>query len=522
MKVRLMHRDRDLDLQQALPSNEAALTQDLELNTLLHAMAGDDRLVFDMARHALLSGTSAEVDTISYRQAILKDCLSHPATVRELYDLANEAIESRKKHYWGIFGRFPGGILSGSIGVLQVFTGALRRLRRIAEANARRFESEGFTALFAMLETELTDDYLASVEYHLGELKFRHGTLLSAELGAGGGGGTHYVLRKPHATGWSWLKRVLARVPSAYSFRLHERDTAGARILSEIRDRGINLAANALAQSADHVLGFFDLLRTELAFYIGCLNLHGQLAARGGPLCFPGTALAGERTHRFSGLYDASLALHMERPLVGNAVNADRKSLTIITGPNQGGKSSFLRGVGLAQLMMQSGMFVAAQSFRAEVCVGLFTHFKREEDSTMERGKLDEELARMSDIADRIAPNSLLLLNESFGATNEREGSEIARQIVRALLEKHVKVFFVTHLYDFAHGFFERRTDGAMFLRAERMADGTRTFRMVAGEPLETSYGADVYRAVFGVAPEESSGEGRDEPESRSLAALRL
>jgi DNA mismatch repair ATPase MutS len=90
-----------------------------------------------------------------------------------------------------------------------------------------------------------------------------------------------------------------------------------------------------------------------------------------------------------------------------------------------------------------------------------------------------------------------LLFNESFAATNEREGSEIAKQIVSALLEKRVKVFYVTHLYEFARGFFNRSTDGALFLRAERRPDGTRTFRLVEGEPLETSYGEDLYKEVF-------------------------
>ncbi|TEB17522.1 hypothetical protein Psfp_00394 [Pelotomaculum sp. FP] len=56
---------------------------------------------------------------------------------------------------------------------------------------------------------------------------------------------------------------------------------------------------------------------------------------------------------------------------------------------------------------------------------------------------------------------------ESFAATNEREGSEIARQIICALLEKRIKVFFVTHLYDFARSFYDKQTDNAIFLRAE-------------------------------------------------------
>ncbi len=148
--------------------------------------------------------------------------------------------------------------------------------------------------------------------------------------------------------------------------------------------------------------------------------------------------------------------------------------------------------------MMQCGMFVAAESFSATICQGLFTHYKRKEDTTMKSGKLDEELSRMSAIADNIAPNALLLLNESFAATNEREGSEIARQIVCALLEKRIKVFFVTHLYEFARGFSDKHMENALFLRAERQADGRRTFKLVEGEPLQTSYGQDVYHRIFG------------------------
>lgn len=115
----------------------------------------------------------------------------------------------------------------------------------------------------------------------------------------------------------------------------------------------------------------------------------------------------------------------------------------------------------------------------------------------MTSGKFDEELARMNDITDALTPDSLLLFNESFAATNEREGSEIARQIVRALLETRVKIFFVTHLYEFAHALWEDKLERAVFLRAERQADGQRTFKLLPGEPLETSYGADLYRQVF-------------------------
>jgi DNA mismatch repair ATPase MutS len=272
------------------------------------------------------------------------------------------------------------------------------------------------------------------------------------------------------------------------------------RTLSDLNSRGLNGTANALAQSVDHIRSFFQLLRAELGFYLGCLNLRDRLTASGEPVCFP--VPAGPRQVRLSarGLYDPCLALHLDAGVVGNDVDADGKRLIMITGANQGGKSTFLRSVGLAQLMTQAGMFVAAESFTATTSTGVFTHFKREEDATMERGKLDEELARMSGIAGQLTPGGLLLCNESFASTNEREGAEIARQIIRALTEAGIRVVFVTHLYDLAQGCFAADDGTSLFLRAERQPDGHRTFRLRPGEPLPTSHGQDLYRQVFGVA----------------------
>ncbi len=290
---------------------------------------------------------------------------------------------------------------------------------------------------------------------------------MSAELGKGNEG-TNYILCKPERKKQGWMERILVLRPSSYTFHIAHRDQAGAVALAELRDRGINLVANALAQSADHIDNFFTMLRIELAFYIGCLNLSEQLAQMGEPISFPMPAAVRDRRHSFKGLYDICLALTKRQKIVGNRVNSDNKDLVIVTGANQGGKSTFLRSIGVSQLMMQCGMFVPAESFCANVCDGLFTHYKREEDVTMKSGKLDEELSRMSDIVENIRSDSLVLFNESFAATNEREGSEIARQITSALLEKRIKIFFVTHLYQFAHDFYDKELQNARLLMAER------------------------------------------------------
>jgi DNA mismatch repair ATPase MutS len=488
--------DRNVDPRQRLAPYERALIQDLELDTLLHAMAGGSEFLFEVAERALLSSAQNEVETILYRQAVLKDCLKNPAAVKQLYNLTVEAIEGTKRSWWDLSFHYASSVLSTALGLLETSIGMLRRLKGIAEEQSGRFKSEAFTALFAMVRQELSDEYLAAVQNHLRELRFREGVLLSAELGEWNES-INLALRISSDKKRAWLERIFDKGSSEYTFYLAERDQAGAEILSNMRHRGISRVAIAMAQSADHVVNFFKMLRAELAFYCGCLNLHDSLTGKGEPVCFPKPAPAGERRHCFRGLYDVCLSLHMEQRVVGNTVCADGKGLAVITGANQGGKSTFLRSIGLAQLMMQCGMFVGAEDLKAELCSALFTHYKREEDASMNRGKLDEELARMSEIVDNLAPNSMLLFNESFAATNEREGSEIARQIVCALLEKRVKIFYVTHLYDFARGLFEEKSAETIFLRAERKADGKRTFRLVEGEPLDTSYGEDLYRQVF-------------------------
>ena len=474
--------------------NDAVLTQDLELRTLWNAMADGDEFLFEMAKRAVLSPLT-DPDAIVYRQHVLADCLEHPEVVRQLYQLAMEALENERT-VGGTWLSGPGQVLGRSVRVLALQAGVLRRLRQVAEQHAAGFRSAGFTRFFAMLAEELADDYLRTVEQHLRELEFKRGVFESAELGTGFKG-RGYVVRTPREQRWT-ERLPFGNRPGSYSFTIPPRDENGFKSLERIRGRGINLVANSVAQSSDHVKSFFSMLRLELAFYLGCLNLHGRLAGKGEPVCFPEPLPAGRLALTADGIYDVCLTLHLEDRAVGNEVNADGKALVMITGANQGGKSTLLRGIGLAQLMTQAGMFAGARSLRAGVCTGVFTHFKREEDATMESGKLDEELGRMSAIADLVTRHSVLLCNESFASTNEREGSEIARQVVRAMLSKEIRVFFVTHMYDLAHGFHAKHPDDALFLLAERQPDGRRTFRLTEGEPLPTSYGEDTYRHVFG------------------------
>ena len=501
MKVHLMYADRDFDSGAALPDNEPDLATDLELGALLDVMAGGDKFLLAIARQGLHSGLGSPAE-ITYRQHVLADCVAQPGTIRDLYDLAVEAADAERHVFAFLFRASPDTILWRSKQVMELYLTSLRRLAELAAKRAADFRSEGFTRFFAILANELTSDYFAEMESRFTELAFKRGALMSARLGEGGKG-TGYVLRR-HPPVHGWRDRLPGRSRATYSFTIPDRDEAGARTLSALTSRAVNDTANALAQAADHVRDFFRLLRDELAFYLGCLNLRTSLITSGQPVCYPVPAAAGSEALDARGLYDASLALTLDGPVTGNDVAADGRQLIMITGANQGGKSTFLRAVGQAQLMLQAGMFAPARALSCSVCTGIFTHFKREEDATMERGKLDEELMRMSAIADRVGSGGLLLCNESFASTNEREGSQIAREIIRAMTEAGIRIVFVTHLYDLAESIHARGDGRVLFLRAQREPDGTRTYRLSAGAPLPTSYGEDLYQQVFG--PDNGAG----------------
>jgi hypothetical protein len=510
MKARLLYRDRDFDRNSPLPWNEAVLVADLELATLFEGMAQGDAVVSAVVRTVILNSFDTDIDTIRYRQEVLRDCLDNADVVRDMYAIVTAATQKEADGGRSSLSRNPDWVLRWATATIDAYLGTLERLRRLAEAHRRSFTSKGMGGLLSSLIAELDADYCAAVRSHLGRLKFRDGMLLAAAPGRGNKSGDYVLLEPPirDSAGWAarlpWLERLVERLsrqrPDASGFTIDAFDENGVKALASLRNQGLALVAGALGESVEHIRNFLKGLATELAFYVGCINLQERLRHIGMPICVPMPAPPEERRLAFEGLCEPALALTLGRGVVGNDAQADGKELILITGANQGGKSTFLRSVGLAQLMMQNGMFVTAEAFCASLVDGLATHFRREEVAGMDGGRLDDELARMSDIVDHVTPHMMIMLNESFAATNEREGSEIARQILSPLLKRRLRMLTVTHFYDLAQSYADASGEAVLFLRAERSDDGSRSFRMVEGGPLRTGYGEDLYREIFGDA----------------------
>lgn len=252
----------------------------------------------------------------------------------------------------------------------------------------------------------------------------------------------------------------------------------------------------------EDTLAFFSQFSYEASFYLACASFVVRFRELGLSLCRP---VVSEHCFSYENLYEVSLAIYFQHCPITNSLNTEKKHLFIVTGANQGGKSTWLRSIGIAQLFMQCGMLVPAASYVSSLYSDIFTHFTRQEDRAMNLGRFDEELNRMDRIMSKMTKDSMLLMNESFAGTTEKEGSLIMKNIVEALYECCVPVFMVTHLFEFTQYFVtlseqERAlgtTSGTVFLTAKRTENGMRTFQIIPDQPSSTSYGIDLFGQFF-------------------------
>jgi hypothetical protein len=500
MMVQLLYEDEER--KPCRTKHEEELIQDLNLNVLFQAMSGSNSFLYETVKSVVLSG-GTDIGTILYRQKILKDCMDNPAVIQEIYDIAAKAVidairyrEYTQPNYARVV---PVSVrVLKSVGLLEILVQKAEKLRDLLQSNQKCFQSKGLISFCDRFHKAFPEPFFPQVKKNIADLNYlcEGGRLiLGAKIGKGLKG-TGYVLRKlsrdaadqanrrKHPKTPQWNEIVLDNFSLASSAR-------------EIEDAGLIRILRLVNHFTATMIRFFEALQFEAGFYIGCVHLYLTICQMNLPVSFPNPQAMGEKELSFTGLYDLSLALNEKKKPVENDLSAAGKKLIVVTGANQGGKSTFLRSIGLAQLMMQCGLFVAADSYQSGLCDQILTHFVREEDIRMDSGKLDEELARMERIVDHITPYSLLLMNESFASTTEREGSQIARDIITAFTEAGIRVLFVTHLFEFAWAAYLDQCESSLFLRAGRNKDGSRSFIIREGEPLRTSFGEDLYNSII-------------------------
>lgn len=187
-----------------------------------------------------------------------------------------------------------------------------------------------------------------------------------------------------------------------------------------------------------------------------------------------------------------------------------RGTAWILTGPNRGGKTTYLRAAGLVQILGQCGLPVPAAAAHLRPAHRVFTHFPALEAGLAGQGRLDEEAERMGRIFEACQPGDMVLLNEVLAGTSAPEGSALAADILRGLRLAGCNVIYATHLHDLARRADELNAsvDGPSTIRSltvQTAADGPAlvrrpTYRVVPGEPEGASFFASQIARRHGVS----------------------
>ncbi|MBR3422174.1 MAG: DNA mismatch repair protein [Ruminococcus sp.] len=266
---------------------------------------------------------------------------------------------------------------------------------------------------------------------------------------------------------------------------------------------------DTLTKYANVAIVNISSLIPEFVYYIRFAEFIGRLTDAGARFCEAEVSDSTDMTAR--GFYNLKLAVNLEdkSEIVPNDLDFDAdRTLYILTGANRGGKTTITQAVGQLFALAQGGIYVPAESFAYRPVDCIYTHFPADEDKTMDLGRLGEECIRFKEIYTDCTADSLVLMNETFSTTSFEEGYYIARDSVRALMEKNVRTIYNTHMHKLASDAEElnRGNKGARVASLIMKSDGgKRSFKVEVASPEGMSYASDIAKK-YGVTYEMLTG----------------
>lgn len=476
--------------------------------------------VFNLKNSDLDEYFTTNPKVIEHRMAVFSDMLEFPqisVTLNRLIPILTDIMELRRLE--ADFGDNTESYLE-SITEIELYIASISTLHDGFADIGDKVKSDAFKALAKRINDLVCSEYYSELNSKLSELTNRVRDIKSVTIGV-----NLDAQLRPSSAG------VLSINPESFRsgdvldkiLRLNFKDdeyTCIANLVpfnkkqSENQRTALSLAFNSAIndvykqslRSWKKIVQSFVLENTdfllnlmpEIEFLVKGTNLLRALKEKGLTLCKP-EIITDKNVFVANEIYNPCVALKVDDEIITNDVEFKNDIMIfVLTGPNRGGKSVITCAIGLAQAMLQLGMFVPASSAEISIADGIYTHFPTGADDTIDKGRLGEECARLRDIFEDVTRDSLVLLDESLSSTGSYEASYIAAEVLAGFSRIGCRCLFSTHLHELAAEIdnINARTaaDGGTKIDSlvAGIEDGKRSFKIYRMKPDGKSYARDI------------------------------
>lgn len=479
-----------------------------------------------------------DAETADYRLDALEDVMNCPRLSPVIHKVSRQLLESEHKGTGGSPDSF--GALGSTAEALSSYIESIEELHGLYGELKESLHSRAFGRFFEDIEQRYSSEEFAALTRDVNELR----EALSKRIRSVTVAINFNEDMKPTAAGIVGISDKAAGEKPGVFDRLFYKNAAhpDTYVMGKMRRSGddalngsgyVREADKALFSALENITGEYTArlrsalasyerlsfenisrLEEQLEIYDGIVKIVMSARSRGLSMCRPILKEDG-REAELKGLFDPCFFLKAaaanpyakgDELVVRNDVSFDDKGrFYILTGPNNGGKTTFVRGVGLCFLMAQTGLYVPAERCAVSYCDYIFTHFPKEEETGINASRFTTEIKDMKIISEAATDKSLLLMNESIQSTTPTECGEIAEELVRIFCIIGVRGIFATHITETAKKCGEIAADpdcrSVPVSLTARACEGKRLYKIAPGEPMASSLAGDIFRE-FGISAE--------------------